>query len=213
MQHEAGSVADLVALEIQNLLKRADVDRERALLRIDYRREVNQAPFHFDMVQGKLHRAGCAAIPKASTEALYAVWEATEEFPLLACDKCRPEPAEANKMSRDTSVDILYGLLSLVDQFASVLKERGREYRDSARGRQLADDLQGMFLALDQTQREALELTATSLDNLVKIVQQANQNLAREIPLNGTGNGNGIGQSSALRPGNHKSGGSRRQGG
>ena len=87
-------------------------------------------------------------------------------------------------MRQDSSLDIIYGFLSIVDQFGSVLKERGREYRNSRRGRRLAKDLGGIFSALDQTQQDALQLTLASLDGLVKVMQQANHNLAPDGPVN-----------------------------
>jgi hypothetical protein len=185
---EAG---DLVALELQELFRSRRIDARPGLLRIDNQREAANAPFHFDMVGGKLHRTGCPAIPRASSQALYAVWNPGAELPALACEKCRPAPIESSNMSRDSSLDIIYGFLSIVDQFGSVLKERGKEYRNSRRGRRLAKDLSGMFSALDQSQQEALQLTIDSLDSLVKVMQQANHSLARDGSNNNGRSSNG----------------------
>lgn len=166
---------DFVALELQKLLGRGHVDAEQTLLRIDYRPEARTAPFHFDMVNGKLHRNGCRSIPRASSEALYAVWDPGTDLGPVACEQCRPAGAEAAAVKQDTALDVLYGLLSIVDQFGSVLKERGKEYRNSAKGRKLADDLSGMVATLDQTQRDALSVTLASLDGLVKAIESANR--------------------------------------
>ena len=185
---EAG---DLVALELQELFRNRRIDSQPGLLRIDNQREAANAPFHFDMVNGKLHRTGCPAIPQASAQALYAVWNPGEELPALACEKCRPAPVESSDMRQDSSLDIIYGFLSIVDQFGSVLKERGKEYRNSRRGRRLAKDLSGMFSALDQSQQEALQLTIDSLDSLVKVMQQANHSLARDGSTNNGRSSNG----------------------
>jgi hypothetical protein len=94
-------------------------------------------------------------------------------------------------MRQDSSLDIIYGFLSIVDQFGSVLTERGREYRNSRRGRRLAKDLSGMFSALDQTQQDALQLTLASLDGLVKAIEQANRSLAPPGPVNNGRSSNG----------------------
>jgi hypothetical protein len=197
---EAG---DLVALELQELFRSRRIDSRPGLLRIDHRREDANAPFHFDMVGGKLHRTGCPAIPQASSQALYAVWNPGEELPALACEKCRPAPAESSGMREDSSLDIIYGFLSIVDQFGSVLRERGREYRNSRRGRRLAKDLSGMFSALDQSQQEALQLTIASLDSLVKVMQQANHSLARDGSMNHNGRSSN-GRPAATRAANNR---------
>jgi hypothetical protein len=174
----ATEIGDRIALALQALRQEPGVDVRRPLLRIDYRPEAASAPFRFDMAGGKLHRTGCPAILQAPSPALYSVWDPGEDLPALACEKCQPAPIESAHMRQDSSLDIIYGFLSVVDQFGSVLKERGREYRNSRRGRRLAKDLSGMFSALDQTQRDALQLTLASLDGLVKTIEQANRSLA-----------------------------------
>jgi len=179
---EAG---DLVAIGLQELFRQRAVDSEQPLLRIDYRAEAAAAPLYFDMVGGKLHRAGCRAIPRTSLPALYAVWEPGEGR-TLACTRCHPTFPELAEMKRDSSFDLLYGLLSVVDQFGSVLTERGREYRDSTRGRQLSKQLGKVLGALDQPQREALNAALQSLDGMVKAVQGVNQSLERRT-RNGSG--------------------------
>ncbi|HTS63219.1 MAG TPA: hypothetical protein VMH28_14425 [Candidatus Acidoferrales bacterium] len=180
-------LGDLAAIGLQELFRQRAIDVEQPLLRIDYRSEAARAPFHFDMVGGKLHRTGCRAIPRTSLPALYAVWEPGDGWPSLACPQCRPVFPEAAEMKPDSSFDLLYGLLSVVDQFGSVLTERGREYRNSARGRQLSRQLTQLLGALDQPQREVLDAALNSLDGMVKAIRQVNQTLEK----NGNGNGNG----------------------
>ena len=187
----ATEIGDRIALALQALRQEPGVDVRRPLLRIDYRPEAAAAPFRFDMAGGKLHRTGCPAIPRASSQALYSVWDPGEGLPALACEKCQPVAIESAHMRQDSSLDIIYGFLSIVDQFGSVLKERGREYRNSRRGRRLAKDLSGMFSVLDQTQQDALQLTLASLDGLVKVMQQANHNLAPDGPVNNGRSSNG----------------------
>lgn len=187
----ATDIGDRIALALQALRRAPGVDVRRPLLRIDYRPEAASAPFRFDMAGGKLHRTGCSAIVQAPAQALYSVWDPGEELPALACAKCQPAPIESAHMRQDSSLDIIYGFLSVVDQFGSVLKERGREYRNSRRGRRLAKDLSGMFSALDQTQREALQLALASLDGLVRAMEQANRSLAPAGPGNNGRSNNG----------------------
>jgi hypothetical protein len=185
---------DLVALELQKLRGSGLVDPDQSLLRIDYRREAKNAPFQFDMVNGRLHRNGCPSIPRSCSDALYAVWDPGMDLEVVACTQCRPSPAEVQGMSQYDTLDILYGLISIVDQFGSVLRERGKEYRASAKGQELAGNLNGMLSALDQTQRDALQVTLESLDGLVKLIDSAKQS---DAP-------NGKPVSAAPRNGDHR---------
>jgi hypothetical protein len=187
----ATEIADRIALALQALGRKRGVDVRRPLLRIDYRPEAAAAPFRFDLVGGKLHRTGCPAIPRAPSQAIYSVWDPGEELPALACERCQPAPIESAHMRQDSSLDIIYGFLSIMDQFGSVLEERGREYRNSRRGRRLAKDLSGKFSALDRAQQEALQLTLASLDGLVKVIQETNHSLAPDGPVNNGRSGNG----------------------
>lgn len=185
---------DLVALELQKLRASGLVDPDQALLRIDYRREAKNAPFQFDMVNGTLHRKGCLSIPVSSSNAMYAVWDPGMDMEIVACARCRPSAAEVQGMSQYEPLDLLYGLISIVDQFGSVLKERGKEYRASAKGQKLAGNLNGVLSALDQTQRDALRTALDSLDGLVKVIDSAKQDTAP----------NGKPPSAAPRNGNHR---------
>jgi len=178
---------DRLALELQKLRAPGET-----LVRIDYRREAAQAPFQFDMANGTLHRRGCAAIPSNVSGALYAIWEPDGEIDAIGCNSCRPATVEASGMSQDRTLDVLYGLISIVDQFGSVLKDRGQEYRASAKGQKLAQDLDGVFSTLSQKQQEALQTTLDSLDGLVKAIESVKEN--------GTTNGHGAAQHN----GNHR---------
>jgi hypothetical protein len=194
-------IGDRIALALQSLRRKPGVDVRRPLLRIDYRPEAAAAPFRFDMAGGKLHRRGCAAIAHTAHTALYSIWEARPELPVVACEECRPAPEEAVDMKQDTSFDIIYGLLSVVDQFGLVLRERGREFRNSSRGRRVAKDLRQMFSALDDTQQQALQLSIASLDGLVKAIQHASQSLEQNNRLNGRAKN---GRPTARRPASGK---------
>src|ERR1700747_2035899 len=108
---------DQVALELQKLRASGLVDPDQALLRIDYRREAENAPFQFDMVNGRLHRKGGLSIPVSSSNAMYAVWNPGVDMEIVACARCRPSAAEVQGMSQYEPLDLLYGLISIVDQF------------------------------------------------------------------------------------------------
>lgn len=171
------NLGDQLAIEIQALQREGRIDSEPGLLKIDYRDQAAEAPFCFDMVNGTLHRVGCPQIPEAASSALYAVWSIGSESQAVACPSCRPAPAEGKGMSDDKGSDIVYGLVSILDQFGSVLKERGREYRSSMRGRQLSRELDQLISTLDQTQHEALKLTLSSLDGLINVIAQIGSSL------------------------------------
>jgi hypothetical protein len=204
-------LGDLAAIGLQELFRQRAIDTKQPLLRIDYRAEAAQAPFHFDMVRGKLHRTGCRAIPQSSLPALYAVWDPGDRWSSLACATCRPVFPEAPDMNRDSSFDLLYGLLSVVDQFGSVLTERGREYRNSARGRRLSKQLNELMGELDQPQRDVLNAALNSLDGMVKAVRQVNESIeknanARKANGNGDGRPSGKPASNGRRPVNPNQG-------
>jgi len=181
----ATEIGDRIALALQALGQERGVDVRRPLLRIDYRPEAAAAPFRFDMAGGKLHRTGCPAIPRASSQALYSVWDPGEGLPALACEKCQPVAIESAHMRQDSSLDIIYGFLSIVDQFGSVLRERGREYRNSRRGKRLAKDL--MFTGRTLSAEEALQFglvnrvaaTERYLDDALKLAEE----IAARAPL------------------------------
>ena len=188
---------DRVAIGLQELFGRGAIDRDRPLLRIDYRGEAAGAPFCFSMVDGSLHRTGCRAIPKSSLPALYGVWEPGEGSQALACPRCRPAFHQAAEMKRDSSFDLLYGLLSVVDQFGSVLTERGREFRNSARGRQVSKELSALVDGLEDSQRQALTTALRSLDGIVQAVRQINKTLEQSAR---NGNSRRNGQPAKERP-------------
>ena len=188
----AAEIGDTIALKLQTLRQEGKIDDEQPLIRIDYRKEASQAPFQFDIKNAKLHRTMCTSIPRGAQPTLYAVWRPDAKDLELACEKCRPVPIEEERMKKDVVSDIVFGLLSVMDQFGSVLTERGREYRNSKRGRQIAKTVEVLFSRLDQKQREALNVTISSLDDLSEIIHGYDERLQQK-DKNGKGrNGRGI---------------------
>lgn len=205
-------LADLLALQLQKWGAENVVDTTQPLLRINAKREFDNAPYQFDITRGRIHRTGCPAIPRSSETALYALWEIQANELPHACEKCKPQPAIGNKMIRDLSKDIFYGFLSIIDQFGNVISERGREFRQSEQGQRVERDLEKALAALDEKQRETINVVVASLQGLTDAVRLLNES------INGTNSGNGhrkpadegAGSRPARRPG-RPSGGSNRK--
>lgn len=177
-----GKLIDVVSQTIQTLRDRDGSHRARPLLRIDNLNEAAQAPYQFDAASGRLHRRGCRAIPAGSRLALYGVWRIGPKESKLACSRCRPEPMKETPDDRNDATDMLFGLVSLIDQFGSVLRERGREYRQSEDGRQLGDRVDGLFQRLDRREQDFLSSLLTSMDGLVKAVRDIDDRLNEDRP-------------------------------
>lgn len=184
-------LGDVIALKIQEL--RGPQDEPRPLLRIDNRDEAADAPFQFDTVAGRLHRKGCRAIPSTSRTALYGLWQIPPQATQYACEVCRPNADEADEMAKEGPTDYVYGLLSVLDQFGGVIRERGREFRESDEGRQLKAGLDGIYSGLEDRERATLQVVLNSLDGLLVTLNDLHRSLDAAPASNGNGNGNGNG--------------------
>jgi hypothetical protein len=175
------SLGDRVALEIQELHRQGKVRDSQPLLRIDQRKEAAAAPFQFDAVRGILHRNGCRAIPASSKSALYGVWEFRASEPHVACPRCKPLPSRKKKAARALDVpasDLVYGVLSILDQFGGVLRERGREYRRSQNSDQLRSGVRDIYELIGSGERDVLNVIAAALDGLSSVVNDLQRGLA-----------------------------------
>jgi hypothetical protein len=185
---DAGSLVDAFALAMQELHSRKNLNTAQPLIRIDPRVEAARAPFLFDSALAVLHCNGCKEIPASSRSALYAVWQIGRKDLEYACKKCRPMPNK-NKPERSADAgDILLGLLSLVDQFGSILSQRGQDFRRTERGRQVEHSLSGLLEELSLTQREGVNLLTSAVDRLLSTVNRYNHS------TNGSHNHNGKGR-------------------
>jgi hypothetical protein len=184
----SATLGDVLALKLQEL--RLGQEEPRPLLRIDNRAEAANAPFQFDTVKAQLHRTGCRAIPRSSHTALYGLWQIPPQTRGHACPVCRPEAGDENDMAREGPTDYLYGLLSVLDQFGGVIRERGREFRESEEGRQLKAGLDGVYSGLEEREQATLQVVLNSLDGLLATLADIQQSLDAEPPQNGA-NGNG----------------------
>src|SRR5258708_35453076 len=149
-----GSLLDKAALALQALRgERRAVSN--LLVRIDNTMEAAAAPYQFDAASGRLHRQGCRAIPESAP--LYGLWHLTRDDLKHACKWCRPLPEEPHNDDAKDRADLLFGLVSLVDQFGRVLKERGRDFQNTEEGRQLSSQIGALYEGLGRREQEVLD--------------------------------------------------------
>lgn len=181
----AESFGDLLALKIQEL--RRHQDGSRPLVRIDNREMTITAPFQFDAVAAILHRNGCRAIPSSSRTALYGLWRIPPLGQESACPVCRPGAGDGGEMADEGVTDYVYGLLSVLDQFGSVIRERGREFRESEEGRQFKAGFDGLYRGLEERERATLKVVLDSLDGLLTTLVDIDKSLDSDPAHNGSG--------------------------
>ena len=173
---------DVFAIALQELRSQGKVRGVRPLLRIDCQDEAARAPFQFDPVYDKIHRRGCVAISVESRSALFARWDMTLKEKSLACPHCRPHPLPKRKESQDVTLDIFFGVISILDQFGTVLRERGKEYRTSKEGQELGRKLEDLYKNLDLQQKHTLDMVLQSMDQMVQFLHEADKNLNQDLP-------------------------------
>ncbi len=170
---------DVFAIALQELRSQGKVSDARPLLRIDGQDEAVMAPYQFDPVYGKLHRRECSNIADDSRSALFARWSMGRDEQFLACSHCRPHPYPHGHEAQDVTLDILFGVISILDQFGSVLRERGKEYRISRDGQELERKLEDLYQNLDRQQKDTIEVMLHSMDQIVKFLREADRNLSQ----------------------------------
>ena len=159
MEHTSlEDLADTLALHIQKLRSKGLLKETETLLNLDYTSQAAQAPFLFDMARGVLHRNNCVAISRSSRSTLYAVWEMRAGDEELTCPVCCPGSGKQSQIQTEGASDILFGIISFLDQFSSVLRERGKEYRNSNRGSALALQVEKLVAYFDETSRNLLNI-------------------------------------------------------
>lgn len=168
---------DQAALAVQELRRQRRLSGPDLLFRIDNRAEAAQAPFQFDAANGIVHRRGCGVVPNSSLSALYGFWKIGPEEQKLACKRCRPLPDDQQKVEDNERADLLYGLISVVDQFAGVLKERGKDYQHTNEGQELGSKLGTFYENLGRREKEVLGIVLRSLEELVDRVQELDEGL------------------------------------
>jgi len=88
--------------------------------------------------------------------------------------------------------DLLFGVLSLVNQFGSVLRERGQEYRNSQVGKLLNNQIGNMYRGINERERTILNVVLSSLDELAGTIRNLDEDLQTPNEANGaSANGSG----------------------
>ena len=190
--------SDQLAISLQELRAHNSISDSQPLIRIDRQDDAAQAPFQFDPVYGQLHRRDCSVISEDVRSALFARWNMGVEERRLACSYCRPTPITGEKQSQELTLDIFFGVISILDQFGTVLQERGKEYRTSKEGKELERKLGELYNNLDRQQKDTLEVVLGSMDHMIKLLRMADHNLNQNLkpksnhqPSQRNGNGNG----------------------
>jgi hypothetical protein len=86
--------------------------------------------------------------------------------------------------------DLLFGVLSVVNQFGSVLRERGQEYRNSQVGKLLNNQIGNMYRGINERERTILNVVLSSLDELANTIRNLDEDLHAPNEANGA-NGSG----------------------
>lgn len=190
-QRYPSSIGDLLALKLQQLQSEKKLKGDQALFKVDYREEAAKAPFQFDTARSRLHRTGCRAIPASSRTALFGLWRMRPEERQYACPKCRPSPERDTTMNQNFTSDLIYGVLSILDQFGNVLRERGREYRSSKNGNEAELSVEGFYQNLGEREKEVLDVVLASLDGALRTIHDLDSDLGGSNGKNGN-SGDGV---------------------
>ncbi len=171
------NVGDLFALKLQQLWTQGDVDDKQPLLKIDYRNAAAKAPFQFDTVRATLHRTNCSAIPQDSKSALFARWRINNDEMHLLCDKCQPTPLLGRVPHEHLTSDLFYGVLSVINQFAKVLREQGSAFTESENGRCLQLSIEKLYASFDEQQKQLMDTIISTLVKFEDSISEYEANL------------------------------------
>ncbi len=178
MNEHVRPLVERAALAIQEL-RRADRGAGwDTLLRIDASAEASRAPYQFDAAHGVLHRLGCRAIPARAAAALYGMWQIGPDQQAHGCARCKPMASEGKREETDRT-DLLFGLVSVIEQFAGVLKERGKDYQKTDEGQKITMRLGGFYQALGRREKEVVDTVLDTLEALIGKVRETEQRLNR----------------------------------
>ena len=85
----------------------------------------------------------------------------------------------------------------MLDQFGSVIRERGREYRESEEGRQLKAGIDGVYRSLEEQERATLRVVLNSLDGFLATLTDLHRSFDADPVDNGSHNGSANGDGRA----------------
>ncbi|MDH3973406.1 MAG: hypothetical protein OEV42_03910 [Deltaproteobacteria bacterium] len=172
--HNYRKLFDRFSIELQSIYKRPSEKEKAPLFNISCENEAAKAPFQYDSANAVLHRTGCKYIDGKYNLSIFALWEINEEDLAFACKKCKPHLTGGEGLEKDPVSDMMYGIFSLIDQFGSVLIERGKEYKKTGSGKKLAHSLGAN---LSEQQEKLLDKSISSLDLLINSLHQLNMQL------------------------------------
>ena len=122
-----------------------------------------------------MDKPAAAAEPEASPQQKA---KQTEEAKQDGATRPEAKPGEAKakavggRPQDDHAVDVLYGVLSIVSQFGSVLRERGQEYRKSGAGAALGGRIEKIYAEVSESERSVLDVLTTSLGTLAAALRE-----------------------------------------
>jgi hypothetical protein len=100
-------------------------------------------------------------------------------------------PTDDKKEDPEYPTDLLYGFLSVLNQFGGVLRERGQEYRNSPVGKILGEQIGAMYHGINEREKNVLDVILTSIDGLASTLRTLDAGLnaanGAGAPKNGAG--------------------------
>jgi hypothetical protein len=76
-------------------------------------------------------------------------------------------------------------VLSIVNQFSGVLRERGREFRKGGDGGRVKTELEGLYAKLGKREKNLVLMTLLSLDEMTRKIRDLDQGLNETARPNG----------------------------
>ena len=86
-------------------------------------------------------------------------------------------PTDDKKEDPEYPTDLLYGVLSVLNQFGGVLRERGQEYRNSPVGKILGEQIGAMYRGVNEREKNVLNVILTSIDGLASTLRNLDTDL------------------------------------
>jgi hypothetical protein len=96
-------------------------------------------------------------------------------------------PTDDKKQDPEYPTDLLYGVLSVLNQFGGVLRERGQEYRNSPVGKILGEQIGAMYRGVNEREKNVLDVILTSIDGLASTLRNLDTDLNATNGANGAG--------------------------
>jgi hypothetical protein len=102
-----------------------------------------------------------------------------------ASESERAGPEKNGKAPQGDVADLLYGVLSIVNQFSGVLRERGKEFRKGGDGGRIKSEIEGFYAKLGEREKGLVLMTLLSLDEMTRKIRDLDQGLNGAAKANG----------------------------